>query len=74
MTAKSYRLLRAILTTAVEEDELLKRNPCVMRGADREQPAERPVLIVPQVFDLAERMRYPRFRVLILLTSVATLR
>lgn len=74
MTAKSYRLLRAILTTAVEEDDLLKRNPCRVRGADREEPAERPVLTVPQVFDLANRMRYPRFRVLILLTAFATLR
>src|SRR5690606_32379723 len=31
MTAKAYRLLRAILMTAVEEDKLLLRNPCRVR-------------------------------------------
>ncbi len=43
-------------------------------GADREDPAERPVLTVAQVFDLASRMRFPRFRALVLLTAFATLR
>jgi hypothetical protein len=33
VAAKAYRLLRAILTTAVEEDGLLPRNPCRIRGA-----------------------------------------
>lgn len=74
MTAKAYRLLRAILTTAVQEDGLLTRNPCRVPGADRERPAERPVITVTQVFDLADRMRFRRFRVLILLAAFATLR
>ena len=30
--AKSYRLLRAILNTAVKDDRLLRENPCRMRG------------------------------------------
>jgi integrase len=54
VTAKAYRLLRAILMTAVEEDNLLPRNPCRIRGAGDEQAPERPVLTVAQVFQLAE--------------------
>ena len=30
--AKSYRLLRAVLNTAVNDDRLLRENPCRMRG------------------------------------------
>jgi hypothetical protein len=33
--AKSYRLLRAILNTAVKDDRLLGENPCRMRGSTR---------------------------------------
>jgi integrase len=54
MAAKAYRLLRAVLATAVEDDRILPRNPCRIRGAGSEHPAERPVLTVAQVFKLAE--------------------
>jgi integrase len=54
VAAKAYRLLRAILMTAVEEDNLLPRNPCRIRGAGDEKAPERPVLTVAQVFQLAE--------------------
>jgi integrase len=54
MTAKAYRLLRAVLMTAVEEDKILPRNPCRIRGAGSETAPERPVLTVTQVFELAE--------------------
>ncbi|MHB1594678.1 MAG: tyrosine-type recombinase/integrase [Streptosporangiaceae bacterium] len=54
MAAKAYRLLRAILTTAVEEDKILSRNPCRIRGAGSERSPERPVLTVAQVFQLAD--------------------
>lgn len=74
IAAKSYRLQRAVLATAVEEDRLIARNPCRVKGADRENPAERPVLTIPQVFALADAMRFRRFRALILLTAFATLR
>jgi integrase len=74
MVAKSYRLLRAVLNTAVDEDRIISRNPCRVRGADRESPAERPVLTVAQVFELADVVRYRRLRVLILVTAFATLR
>lgn len=40
--------------TAVEEDNLLPRNPCRIRGAGDEEAPERPVLTVAQVFELAE--------------------
>jgi integrase len=56
MAAKAYRLLRAVLATAVEEDKILPRNPCRIRGAGEEHAAERPVLTVAQVFELAERV------------------
>jgi integrase len=55
-TAKAYRLLRAVLMTAVDEDRIILRNPCRVKGAGNEQPAERPVLTVAQVFELAERV------------------
>lgn len=54
MAAKAYRLLRAVLMTAVEEDKILARNPCRIRGAGDEDAPERPVLTVAQVFALAE--------------------
>jgi integrase len=56
MAAKAYRLLRAIMNTAVEDDTLLSRNPCRIKGAGDEHAEERPVLTVRQVFDLAERV------------------
>ncbi len=54
MTAKAYRLLRAVLMTAAEEDKILPQNPCRIRGAGDEHAAERPVLTVAQVFALSE--------------------
>jgi integrase len=71
--AKSYRLLRAVMNTAVDEDKIVQRNPCRVRGADRETPDERPVLTVAQVFDLADRMP-ERFRALVLLAAFGSLR
>jgi integrase len=56
MAAKAYRLLRAIMTTAVDDDGLLSRNPCRIKGASDEHAAERPVLTVGQVYDLAGRV------------------
>ncbi len=61
MAAKAYRLLRAELTTSVDEDELLRRNPCRIPGADHKKRTERPVLTIAQVFALAEAVE-PRIR------------
>jgi integrase len=51
--AKSYRLLHAIFETAVQDDIVIK-NPCVLRGAGVERPVERPIATIEQVFDLAD--------------------
>jgi integrase len=56
MAAKAYRLLRAIMTTAVDDDGLLSRNPCRIKGASDEHAGERPVATVGQVYDLAGRV------------------
>jgi hypothetical protein len=53
---KAYRLLRAVLMTAVDEDKILSSNPCRVRGAGDEHAPERQVLTVAQVFELAERV------------------
>src|SRR5918997_2977002 len=74
MTAKAYRLLRAILMTAAVEDRLITRNPCQLRGADKEHSEERPVLSIAQVLTLAELMPYRKYRALILLTAFCSLR
>jgi hypothetical protein len=52
MVAKCYRLLRAVLNTAVTEDELIASNPCKIEGAGEERAAERPVLSIDQGFEL----------------------
>jgi integrase len=61
VSAKAYRFLRAVLMTAVEDDKILSRNPCRIRGAGTEQAGERPVLTVAQVFELAEQLGYRPF-------------
>jgi integrase len=73
IAAKSYRLLRAVLMTAVKEDEILPKNPCRIQGADQEKPAERPVLSVAQVFTLADAVP-DRYRALVLVATFACLR
>jgi integrase len=70
--AKSYRLLHAILHTAAD-DGLIRRNPCRIRSAGEEKPAERTVLTVDQVFALADAV-HARFRCLILLAAFTSLR
>jgi integrase len=70
--AKAYRLLKAILNTAVD-DGLIRRNPCRIKGAGQERSPERPVLTIRQVFDLADAVE-PRYRMLILLAVFCSLR
>ncbi|MFJ5099306.1 tyrosine-type recombinase/integrase [Streptomyces sp. NPDC088557] len=69
---KAYQLLRAILNTAVD-DELIRRNPCRIKGADRYDVPERPVLTVPEVYAVADAIQ-PHFRLLVLLAAFTTLR
>jgi integrase len=73
MAAKSYRLLRAVFMTATNEDRIIPRNPCQVRGADKEQPRERRVLSTAEVVALADAVP-ARYRALILLTTFASLR
>lgn len=73
MVAKAYRLLRAVLWTAVREDEILKTNPCRIPGADKESAPERPHLTLAQVNRLMQTMP-DRYRMMILLTAMASLR
>ena len=70
--AKAYRLLRAIFNTALD-DGLIRRNPCRIKGADREDSPERPVLTVAQVYALADAVGL-RYRPLILLAAFTSLR
>lgn len=70
--AKAYRLLKAILNTAVD-DGLIRRNPCRIKGAGQEKSPERPVLTIRQVADLADAFDR-RYRALVLLAVFCGLR
>lgn len=70
--AKCYRLLRAMLATAVE-DELIHRSPCRIRNAGREQATERPTATVAQVLALAEAVA-PQRRAMVLVAAFGGLR
>lgn len=70
--AKSYRLLRAILNTAIE-DGLIVANPCTIKGAGSESPAERVIPTVEQAWALADAVD-ERFRAAVLLAAFGGLR
>jgi integrase len=70
--AKAYRLLRAVMNTAVD-DEVISRNPCRIRGAGVEPTPERPVIGVDGVLALANAVP-ERYRTLILLATFGSLR
>jgi integrase len=70
--AKCYRLLRTILTTAVE-DGLIVANPCAIKGAGIEPSDERVLPTLGQVHELADTIQ-PQFRALVLLAAFGGLR
>lgn len=70
--AKAYRLLRAMMRTAVA-DEVIVRNPCQVERAGVERAPERPVATVAEVSALATAIT-PRFRLLVLLGAWCGLR
>lgn len=70
---KAYSLLRAILNTAVKEDEIIRQNPCRIKGYDKYHTPERPIATVAQVYKLADAMP-GRFRALILVAAFSGLR
>lgn len=71
-TAKAYRLVRSMFTTAVD-DGRIKRNPCRIKGADQHRTPERPHASIAEVYRLAELMP-GRFRFLVLLAAFSGLR
>jgi integrase len=71
-TAKAYRLLKAILNTAVE-DELIPRNPCRLKAAGVERSPERRPPSLPEVELIADCVE-PRYRLLVLLGAWSGLR
>ena len=70
--AKAYRLLKAILNTAVD-DGLIRRNPCRIKGAGQEKSPERTSLTIAQVYALADAIDQ-RYRALVLLGTFGSLR
>jgi integrase len=70
--AKTYRLVHAIFNTAVD-DQLLRRNPCRIKGARQDKADERPTLTIEQVFAVADAIQ-PRYRLLVLLGALTSLR
>ncbi|WP_206515746.1 tyrosine-type recombinase/integrase [Streptomyces sp. S063] len=70
--AKAYRLLKAIMETAVD-DELIRRNPCRIRGAGKESSAERQIATVAQVDALADALG-PRWRLMVYLGAYGPMR
>lgn len=71
-TAKAYRLLRAIVNTAVD-DERVRRNPCRLKGADKDGSPERPAATIEQVYAATGEIR-PWARALVLLAAFTGLR
>ena len=70
--AKAYRLLHAMCATALE-DGAIARNPCVIKGASVERPAERPVATIEQIDAIADAIE-PRYRAMVLLATFCALR
>lgn len=70
--AKCYRLLRSILSTAVE-DGIIAANPCTIKGGGIERAAERQIPTVAQAHELADAIE-PRMRCLVLLAAFVGLR
>lgn len=70
--ARSYQLLKSILNTAIE-DEIIRRNPCRIKGAAVYKSEERPVLTITEVYTLADKITV-RYRALVLLGTFTGLR
>jgi integrase len=68
----SYRVLRAIMNTAVQ-DEILARNPCTIRGASVDRPTQRPEVSPAAVWKLAEAVP-PIYRAVVWVAAGTALR
>lgn len=72
MAPKAYRLLRTILSTAVD-DEVLARNPCRIRSAGVDRSSPQQIVSIPQLYAIADAIAR-RYRALVLLAGLAGLR
>src|SRR5262245_22661241 len=70
--AKAHRLPKAVRNTAVDA-ELIRRNPCRIKGAGTERSPERPTVTIEQVYAIAGDVR-PWFKALVLLAAFTGLR
>jgi len=70
--ANSYRLLAAIMNTAVD-DELIGASPCRIRGASDQKTAERKIPTLAEFFAVVEAIE-PRYRAMLLLAGLCGLR
>lgn len=68
--AKAYRLLEAIMNTAVHDDGIIRWNPSRVRGACQDHSPERPVLTLREVIGLADVIGN-RYEALILVAGSA---
>lgn len=70
--AKAYQLLKSILNTAVD-DELIRRNPCRIKGAGTPDTPEREMIPLTKVVEILTVIP-ARYRALVLLGTFASLR
>ncbi len=71
--AKAYRFLKAVMNTAWLDDKMVKFNPCTIKGAGKEDTAERPIATIEQALTAADKIQ-PRYRLVVLLATFASLR
>jgi excisionase family DNA binding protein len=72
MTAKAYRLLRAVFNTAVA-DGLIRQNPCRIKAGGIHTPTERPTLSLAQVLQLTQLFP-PKYSAMVHLAAFGGLR
>ncbi len=70
--AKAYRLVRAVLNTAYDDD-LIRQNPCHIKGAGQEHSDERPIVDTKLVLDLMDAITEER-RAIVALAGFVGLR
>ena len=71
--AKAYRLLRRRSWPPPQIDQTIRRNPCRIENAGKEDSPERQIAPLPVVFSIAESVP-ARYRMLALLATFAGLR
>ncbi|MCE7011515.1 site-specific integrase [Kibdelosporangium philippinense] len=71
--AKAYRFLKAVMNTALDDDKLIKSNPCTIKKAGKEDSPERPIATIEQVLTAADKIQ-PRYRLVVLLAAFGSLR